>query len=432
MLKNLLFTFVTVLSFTLNAHANLRINVTEGTFKPVPIAITPFDGGGDPQLAQAAQEITQVITNDLQSCGLFKVVDPAAYIQSAKDVMAQPRFADWKVLHAEALVGGLLRRQGANLQIDFRLFDVFTETQLAGLSLGSESANWRRVAHKIADEIYEKITGDKGYFDTRIVYIAESGPEMARKYRLAIMDQDGANHQFLSSGHSMVFTPRFSPCRTKIAYLDFGRNNKEPNLHLFDLQTGQATSLGAIQGLKLTPRFSHDGRTLVLSIAEKGVTSLYTMDLATKQLQRLTTSAGAIDVSPCYSPDGTKIVYSSDRGGKPQLYVRDVNGGEGERISFSQGWYHNPVWSPRGDLIAFTRQNGGTFYIGVMRPDGSGERMLDSGYLLEGPTWSPNGREIMYTYQPHSKSKTTLASVDIVGFNKRNVNIPGEGSYPTW
>jgi TolB protein len=323
MLKNLLFTFVSVLSFTFNAHANLRINVTEGTFKPVPIAITPFDGSGDPQLAQAAQEITQVITNDLQSCGLFKVVDPAAYIQSAKDVMAQPRFADWKVLHAEALVGGLLRRQGGNLQIDFRLFDVFTETQLAGLSLGSEPANWRRVAHKIADEIYEKITGDKGYFDTRIVYIAESGPEMNRKYRLAIMDQDGANHQFLSSGHSMVFTPRFSPCRTKIAYLDFGRNNKEPNLHLFDLQTGQASSLGSIQGLKLTPRFSHDGKTLVLSIAEKGVTSLYTMDLATKQLQRLTTSAGAIDVSPCYSPDGTKIVYSSDRGGKPQLYVRE-------------------------------------------------------------------------------------------------------------
>lgn len=215
MIKHLLFTLLAVLSLALNAQANLRINVTEGTFKPVPIAITPFDGGGDPQLTQAAQEITQVIINDLQSCGLFKVVDPAAYIQSAKDVMAQPRFADWKILHAEALVGGLLRRHGGNIQIDFRLFDVFTETQLTGLSLGSEPANWRRVAHKIADEIYEKITGDKGYFDTRVVYIHESGPEVGRKYRLAIMDQDGENHQFLSSGNNIVHTPRFSPLQNK-------------------------------------------------------------------------------------------------------------------------------------------------------------------------------------------------------------------------
>ena len=380
----------------------------------------------------SCSRITSVITNDLQSCGLFKIVDPAAYIQSARDVMSQPRFADWKVIHAEALVGGLLRREGNSLQIDFRLFDIFTETQLAGLSLGSNPTNWRHVAHKIADEIYEKITGDKGYFDTQVVYIHESGPEMARKYRLAIMDQDGHNHQFLSSGNSIVLTPRFSPDRTKIAYLDFGKNNKEPNLQLFDLQTGQSSSLGAIQGLKMTPRFSNDGRTLILSIADKGVTSLYTMDLGSKQLQRLTTSSGAIDVSPCYSPDGTKIVYSSDRGGKPQLYVKDVNGGEGERISFGKGLYHNPVWSPRGDLIAFTRQQGGAFSICVMRPDGSGERTLDSGYLLEGPTWSPNGREIMYTSQPHSKSKVSLVSVDIVGINKRNVNIPGEGSYPTW
>lgn len=431
-MKKIIFTFLTLIEMTFGVNADLRINVTEGTFKPIPIAIPYFSGGGDPHLATAAQEITAVITNDLESCGLFKIVDPAAYIQSASDVMTHPRFADWRILHAEALVGGLLRRQGDGFQIDFRLFDIFTESQLAGLSLKSEPSNWRRVAHKIADEIYEKMTGDKGYFDTRVVYIAESGPEMARKYRLAIMDQDGANHQFLSSGENIVLTPRFSPDRTKIAYLDFGKSNKKPNLHIFDLQAGQASSLGTIHGLKMTPRFSNDGRHLILSIAEKGTTSIHAMDLSTKNLTRLTTSSGAIDVSPCYSHDGTKIVYSSDRGGMPHLYVKDVNGGEGTRISFGQGAYHNPVWSPRGDLIAFTRKNGSTFYIGVMRPDGSGERMLDAGYLLEGPTWSPNGREIMYTSQPTSKSKSVLASVDIVGVNKRKVNIPGEGSYPTW
>jgi TolB protein len=431
-MKKLTLSLLVLLGLSFSAQAELRINVTEGTFKPVPIAITPFDGGGDPELARVGQEITSVIINDLQSCGLFKVVDQAAYIQTARDVMTQPRFADWRVLHAEALVGGLLRRNGNGFEIDFRLFDIFTETQLAGLSMGSEPTNWRHVAHKIADEIYEKITGDKGYFDTRIVYIHESGPEMNRKYRLAIMDQDGENHQFLTSGNSMVLTPRFSPDRTKIAYLDFGHMNKNPNLHIFNIQTGQTESLGEIQGLKMSPRFSINGDHLLFSIADRGVTSLYTMDLATKTMRRLTSSAGAIDVSPCYSHDGGKIVYVSDRGGKPQLYIKGAGEGDGTRISFSQGRYDNPVWSPRGDLICFTRQNGNTFYIGVMRPDGSGERMLDSGYLLEGPTWAPNGREIMYTCQPSSNSKVMLASVDIVGFNKRKVNIPGEGSYPAW
>jgi len=432
MIKNFIFISLALLSLTFHANAELRINVTEGTFKPVPIAITPFDGGGDSGLAAIGQEVTDVIKNDLESCGLFKVVNPAAYIQSARDVMASPRFADWKIINAEALVGGLVNRSGDSIQIDFRLFDIFTEAQLEGLSKVTTQDGLRRVAHQIADAIYERITGDKGYFDTRVVYIAESGPELKRKYRLAIMDQDGANHQHLSSGESIVHTPRFSPDKMKIAYLNFGRDNKAPNLHIHDLATGQSDTLGKIQGLKMTPRFSNDGRHVILSIAEKGVTSLYKMDLASKQLDRLTTSTGAIDVSPCYSHDGAKIVYSSDRGGKPQLYVKDVGGSEGTRISFGQGAYHNPIWSPRGDLIAFTRQNGGTFYIGVMRTDGSGERMLDSGYLLEGPTWCPNGREIMYTCQPSSSSKVGLCSVDIVGYNKRKISIPGEGSYPTW
>src|SRR3990167_1496931 len=320
MKKVVFLTFLMIIGFILPTQADLRINVTEGTFKPIPIAITPFSGGGDAEMNKLAQAITSVIISDLETCGLFKVVDSAAYIQTANDVMTHPRFADWRLLHAEALVGGLLRRQGAGFQVDFRLFDIFTEAQLTGLSLNSEANNWRRVAHKIADEIYQKMTGDKGYFDTRIVYIHEHGSEMKRTYRLAIMDQDGENHQFLSSGESIVHTPRFSPDRTKIAYMNFGKNNKAPNLHIFDIQTGQTSSLGTVHGMKLTPRFSPDGSTVILSIAERGTTSLYTMDLATKQLTKITSSSGAIDVSPCYSPDGTQIVYSSDRGGKPQLY----------------------------------------------------------------------------------------------------------------
>jgi len=432
MAKQLLVSLFIFLSLTFQAQGELQINVTEGTFKPVPIAITPFDGGSDPELAKAGKEITDVIMNDLQSCGLFQVVDPAAYIQSARDVMSHPRFADWKILNAEALVGGLLQRNGSNFQIDFRLFDIFAETQLTGLSLETEPANWRRVAHKIADAIYERMTGDKGYFDTRVVYIHESGPEVGRKFRLAIMDQDGANHQFLSSGNLRVLTPRFSPDGSKIAYVSFGKDDKSPNLHIHNLQTGQAESLGAIDGQKMSPRFSPKGDHIILSSAKNGAASLYTMDLGSKKLSRLTTATASIDVSPCYSPDGSQIVYISDKGGKPQIYVKDASGGDGTRISFSEGRYDNPVWSPRGDLIAFTRQKGGTFYIGVTSPDGSGERMLDTGYLLEGPTWAPNGREIMYTCQPGPHSKVGICCVDITGNHKRKVNILAEGSYPSW
>lgn len=437
-MKKIIFTFLTILSLTINTKAELRIDVTEGTFKPVPIAITPFEGSGDPQLAGIGQEITQVIVNDLESCGLFKVIDPAAHIQSAHDVMTHPRYADWKILNAEALVGGLVHREGGLVRVEFRLFDLFAEGQLVGESKVSSPESLRRVAHQIADAIYERITGDKGYFDTRVVYIAESGPEMKRKYRLAIMDQDGENHQYLTSGHSMVLTPRFSPRidgapPRQVAYVDFGANGKSPNLHIHDLETGQSASLGAVHGQKMSPRFSPKGDHIILSSAKDGAASLYKLHLGSKKLERLTTTSATIDVSPCYSPDGSKIVYISDRGGKPQIYVKDASsGGEGTRISFSKGRYDNPVWSPRGDLIAFTRQNGNIFYIGVMKPDGSGERMLDSGYLLEGPTWAPNGREVMYTCQPSSGSKVGLASVDIVGFNKRKINIPGEGSYPTW
>lgn len=431
-MKKILFIFLSFFLVSQPVHADLRISLTEGVFKPVPIAIAPFAGGGDAELATLGQEMTQVIVNDLEGCGLFKLVNPAAYIQSSQEVMSHPRFADWRILNAEALVGGLLRRQGAGVQIDFRLFDVFTESQLTGLSLGSDANNWRQVAHKIANAIYERLTGDPGYFDTRVTYIAESGPELKRSYRLAIMDQDGANHRFLTSGQSMVHTPRVSPDGTKIAYLDFGERNKHPHLKLHDLQTGQTMALKASQGMRMTPRFSADGSHLLLSIAERGTTCLYKMHLGSQQLEKLTSSAGAIDVSPCYCPKGERIVYNSDRGGTPQLYVKNAGSGEGTRISFGKGIYFNPIWSPRGDLICFIRKNGGTFSLGVMKPDGSGERLLDSSFLIDGPTWAPNGREIMYTSQSGPRSKMTLVCTNIEGVHKRIVNIPGEGSYPSW
>ncbi len=424
--------FLVIFSIVPPALAELQIDVTEGTFKPIPVAIPHFDGGGNPGTMNLADKIVEVIKNDLTNCGLFKIVDPNAYIQNARDVMHSPKYPDWKILNAEVLVGGAVRQNGDQLQVEFRVFDIYAEKTLKGLQKGTKSSNWRKLAHQIADEIYEVLTGDKGYFDSRVVYIAEQGGELNRKYRLAIMDYDGENHQYVSSGSTRVLTPRFSPDRSKIAYVDFGKNDKTPTLHVHDLNTGRSETMTSLEGQRMSPRFSPHGDHLIMSAAKDGAASLYTVDIRSKKLNKLTQAKTTIDVAPCYSPDGSKIVFTSDRGGKPQIYIGDANGSNAERISFSEGRYDNPIWSPRGDLIAFTRMNRGTFYIGVMRPDGSGERMLDAGYLLEGPTWSPNGREIMYTYQSGPHSKSGIRRVDITGFHKKDVPIPGEGSYPTW
>lgn len=422
--------FCIIFSVT-TAKAELTIDITEGNFNPVPIAITDFSKGSDPELAATGSQISEVVMKDLASSGLFKMINPQAYIQTSDQVMQNPDFNGWKVLNAEALVGGYLKREGGQMRVDFRLFDIFTQSQLAGLSLVADQNSWRRLAHKIADTIYERITGDKGYFDTRIVYISQKGQSKDTQYRLAIMDQDGENHQFLTSGQSIVLTPRFSPDGTKVVYLDYGKDNRNPNLYLFDLQTGKNQSLGSFPGLKISPRFSPDGKILIMSIADRGVTSLYTMDLASRKVTRLTKTSGSIDVSPCYSPDGSQIVFTSDRGGKPALYIMDANGGEPKRISFGDGRYFTPVWSPRGDLIAFTKQKG-TFYVGVMRPDGSGERMIAQDYLAEGPTWSPNGRILLYTRQSSNHNPSKLFAVDVTGFNEYQVTTPLDASYGSW
>ncbi|MEB3701593.1 Tol-Pal system protein TolB [Candidatus Bealeia paramacronuclearis] len=431
-MKKFLLAFSVLFVSLSSLKAELTIDITEGGRAPVPIAITDFSKGSDPSLANVASQISEVVSADLARSGLFKLVNPQAYIQTSDQVMQQPDFGGWKVINTEALVGGSLKKEGGQMRVDFRLFDVYTQSQLAGLSLASDQNNWRRLAHKIADTIYERITGDKGYFDTRIVYIHQKGRSKDVQYRLAIMDQDGENHQFLTSGQSIVLTPRFSPDGKQVVYLDYGKDNKKPNLYLFDLQTGKNQSLGSFPGLKMSPRFAPDGKTLLLSVADKGVTSLYSMDLSNRKISRLTKSTGSIDVSPCYSPDGSQIVFTSDRGGKPKLYLMNAGGSEPQRISFGEGLYFTPVWSPRGDLIAFTKQVPGGFYVGVMRPDGSGERMLAQDYLVEGPTWSPNGRVLLYTRQSHNRAPVKLFAVDVTGFNEYEVATPGDATYGSW
>jgi TolB protein len=413
-----------VLTLPHGAWAEPVIDITKGTVQPMPIAIPVF-GGAD---AQMGAEIARVVSADLERSGLFAPIDPAAFIQQNVSADAMPRFGDWRTLNAQALVAGSVKPGGGNYSVEFRLWDIFGESQMFGQSYSFAQKNWRRVAHIVADDIYKRLTGEDGYFDTRIVYIAESGPKAKRVKQLAIMDQDGENHQFLTDGAVLVLTPRFSPAAQDITYMSYYANR--PRVYLFNITTGQQEVLGDFPGMTFAPRFSPDGTKVVMSLAQSGNSDIYEMDTRTRKSRRITNHP-SIDTSPCYSPDGSKIVFNSDRGGEQQLYIMNKDGGGVTRISKGQGRYATPVWSPRGDLIAFTRMYQGSFYIGVMRPDGSGERMLTQGWLVEGPTWAPNGRVLAF-YSQDQKGRAQLRSIDLTGYNERALKTPMDGSDPAW
>ncbi len=411
--------------------AELRIDITGGKIEPLPIAIPAFAGGGGEEV-QTGRDLAQVISGDLERSGLFRPLDPRAFIQTVA-AGEGPRFGDWRQISAQALVTGSVQTQGdGRFRVEFRLWDVFAEQQLAGFAYTTTRQNWRRIAHIIADQIYKRITGEDGYFDTRIVYIAESGPAQKRVKRLALMDQDGANHQYLTDGSALVLTPRFSPSAQEITYLSYASGT--PRVYLFNIDTGRQESIGDFPGMTFAPRFSPDGSRVVLSRSENGTTNIFVLDLRSRRVSRLT-EGNSIDTTPSYSPDGSKIVFNSDRGGSQQLYVMSADGGGIRRISFGSGKYGTPVWSPRGDLIAFTKIEGGSFYIGVMRPDGSGERLLTQDFLVEGPTWAPNGRVLMFFRQGRSGGRggsTRLFTIDLTGSNEREVTTPGDASDPAW
>lgn len=418
-----------------SARAQLRIDITRGQVQPIPIAVSPLFGA-TPADGQVGADIRKVVADDLERSGLFRPLDERAYIQRPEAMRgAPPRFVDWRQIGAQALVHGAVERQSdGRLRVEFRLWDVYGESQMEGRVYTTQAANWRRVAHIVADAIYKRVTGEDGYFDTRIVYISESGPLQRRIKRLAIMDQDGFNHRFLTPGDNLVLTPRFSPTAQEITYLAYIRNR--PRVYLYNIDSGQQEVVGDFPGMTFAPRFSPDGNRVIMSMAQDGSSKIYTMDLRTRQSARLTNTP-AIDTSPCYSPDSRQVAFNSDRGGQQQLYVMEADGSNPRRISFGTGRYATPVWSPRSDLIAFTRIHEGEFFIGVMRPDGSGERLLDRGYLVEGPTWAPNGRVLMYFTQNRTDSRgqgsnSRLTSIDLTGYNKRDIITPSEASDPAW
>ena len=419
--------------FASAANAQVRLDITRGRVEPMPVAITVFPGSS-PEVQQLGRDISSVITADLERSGLFRPIDPKGFLQDLTSLDVQPRFADWRTLAAQALVQGAVEPlPNGQARVAFRLWDVFGGQQMEGQAYTTQPENWRRVAHLIADRIYTAITGETGYFDTRIVYIAESGPALERVKRLAIMDQDGANNRYLTNGANLVLTPRFSPTAQEITYMSYFRN--VPRVYLFNIDTGRQEVMGDFPGMTFAPRFTPDGNKVLLSMATNGNSEIYEMDLRTRKTARLTDHP-AIDTSPSASPDGSKITFASDRGGSQQIYTMNADGSDAKRISFAKdkGRYATPVWSPRGDLIAFTRYGNtdGNFYIGVMRTDGSGERLLAQGFLVESPTWAPNGRVLMYFAQARNGGRTRLYSIDLTGYNQREIITPQDASDPAW
>lgn len=442
-LRSLFAAALLALGLALPAAAQLRVRVDEGNFKPVAMAIPDFQVTG--ANGDIAKQIADVVRADLASTGLFELQNPASFIQRDLSINAEPRFADWKIIRTEGLVVGAFETlPDGKIAVSFRLWDIYGGELMRingepGRRLTTTPENWRRIAHKIADSIYNRLTGEDPYFDTRIVYIAETGPETDRVKRLAIMDSDSANQQYLTSGRSLVLTPRFSPSAQEITYLSF--ESGKPRVYLFNIETGRQELLGNFPGMTMAPRFSPDGQSVLLSQAQRGNTDIHVMNLRTRATEQLTDHPG-IDVSPSMSPDGRSIVFTSDRGGTTQLYIMNTDksrracpsGGSDTacRITFGTGRYSTPVWSPRGDLIAFTKQEGGKFHIGVIGIDGKGERILSTGNLIEGPEWSPNGRVIVYARQKPRSYGYELWSVDLTARNDRRLPTQTDASDPAW
>lgn len=411
------------------AAAALTIDITQGNLEPLRVAIPEFLARTDEE-RKYAEDIATVLKNNLERSGLFLSIDRQAYIERQSEIDLRPRFPDWRVIGTQVLVNGRIQLQASGLMlVDFRVWDVSGEEQLLGLQLEIDPRNWRRIAHRVTDRIYQRLTGEAGYFDSRIVFISETGPKGARAKRLTIMDQDGANPSYLTNGSYLVLTPRYSPSAQQITYLSYEEGR--PKVFLYNIANGRREALGQFEGMTFAPRFTPDGRGVIMSLESAGNSDIYTMDLNTRALTRLT-SGPDIDTSPSMSPDGRQIVFTSDRAGDPQLYVMNADGSDVRRVSQGEGRYSTPVWSPRGDRIAFTKQIGGRFQIGVMRIDGSGEITLAESWSAEGPTWSPNGRVVVFFRQSAPNAESELWSVDLTGRNLRRVVTPVSASDPAW
>ncbi len=422
------------------AYSLIKVDITRGNLDPLPIAVSPLhvdiksEEIKEVKTKDMGERISEIIEKNFKSTGLFNPLKKDAFVQKPDIAHLKPRFEDWRLIKAQALVTGKLLIKDKKLKVEFRLWDVTASKEIIALAFTTTPSNWRRVAHIISDKIYERLTGEDGYFDTRIIYVAETGPKNKRVKKLAIMDQDGANTKYLTLGNELVLTPRFNPANQLVTYLSYFRNL--PRVYLLDIETGIQEVVGNFPGMTFAPRFSPDGKKIIMSFAKDGNSDIYTMDLETRNVEKITEHS-SIDTSPSYSPDGKYICFNSDRSGLQQIYVMKSDGSNVKRISFGSGLYGTPVWSPRGDLIAFTKVRKGRFYIGVMRADGSGERLLTENFYQEAPSWSPNGRVLVFYRETKSGPKgegfsAKLWSIDITGYNERKIKTETDASDPSW
>ena len=428
----ILILLTSLLLATAAVSAPLRIKITEGVVEPLPFAAPSFiaeNAAG----AEYTKMLADVVAQDLTGSGLFRAIPEAAHISKITSFSSPVQYSDWKAINAQALITGTVSGSATGqITVKFRIYDVFAGAELGkGLRFTGSADGWRRMAHKVADVVYGRITGESGYFDSRVVFVSETGRKGARKKRLAIMDYDGANVQYLTDSASVVLAPRFSPTGDRVLYTSY--ETGFPHIYLLDVGSVKRKVLQNSAGtMSFAPRFAPNGKSVVYSLEQGGNTDIYLMNLSSGKSRRLT-NAASIETAPSFSPDGSQIVFESDRSGSQQLYVMSASGGSPKRISFGDGRYGTPVWSPRGDMIAFTKQNKGRFHIGVMRVDGSKERLLTASFLDEGPTWSPNGRVIMFTRETQGASgAASLYSVDISGRNLKPVKTPDGASDPAW
>lgn len=440
-MKKFYIAFFSILFFTQASFALVKIDITRGNLEPLPTAVSKFYIEDPSKFSEELkklnleEKISKTISNNLKRSGLFNIIDPRSYIQSPNIAHVKPTFQDWALIKAQIMVSGkLVIDKQKRLRVEFRLWDVVGGKEIEGLALFATPQSWRRIAHIISDKIYERMTGETGYFDTRIIYVAESGPKDQRVKKLAIMDQDGSNNKYLTLGNELVLTPRFSPTAQMITYMSYFKNL--PRVYLLNIETGLQEVVGEFPGMTFAPRFSPDGKKIIMSFAKDGNSDIYTMDLSSRVVEQLTTHP-SIDTSPSYSSDGKYITFNSDRSGSQQIYVMRGDGSNVNRISFGEGLYGTPVWSPRGDLIAFTKIFKGNFYIGVMRSDGSGERLLTQNFYQEAPSWSPNGRVLIFyrekkSVKSGSGGESSLWTIDLTGYNERKINTPTDASDPAW
>ena len=424
----------------------VEIDITRGNLDPMPISVSPFFSNDDTKekiknilsIDNLGLEISKVIENNLEKTGLFDAIDKEAFLQKADIAHLKPRFEDWALIKSQVLITGKVTSKVINekdyIRIEFKLWDVLGAKMVDGFSLTTVPTNWRRVGHKISDKVYERLTGESGYFDTRIIYVAEEGPKTQRVKKLAIMDQDGFNTKYLTLGNELVLTPRFNPTNQMVTYLSYFRNM--PRVYLLNIETGKQEVVGDFPGMTFAPRFSPDGKKIIMSLAKDGNSEIWVRNLETNIQEKLTDHP-SIDTSPSYSPNGKYITFNSDRSGYQQIYVMRSDGSNVKRISFGKGIYGTPVWSPRGDLIAFTKLHKGKFFIGVMRADGSGERLLTENFYQEAPSWSPNGRIIIFYRETKTDDKgkgfsAKLWSIDLTGYNERLVKTQTDASDPSW